>query len=76
MLPKKISILYLMQETMKKTNVTLRKKVVSNGRLSLYLDFYPPIVNPETNLYTRGEFLKLYDDESTNNSNFTCWSPF
>lgn len=45
---------------MKKGNVRLRKKLLANGMLSLYLDFYPPILNTETNKYTRREFLKLY----------------
>lgn len=45
---------------MKKVNVKLRKVPISKGRLSLYLDFYPPILNTETNRYTRREFLKLY----------------
>ncbi|WP_409415821.1 tyrosine-type recombinase/integrase [Flavobacterium sp. PS2] len=45
---------------MKKSNVTLRQKAISNGRISLYLDFYPPILNTETNQYIRREFLKLY----------------
>lgn len=45
---------------MKKGNVRLRKKLLANGMISLYLDFYPPIVNTETNKYTRREFLKLY----------------
>lgn len=45
---------------MKKGNVRLRKKLLANGMISLYLDFYPPILNTETNRYTRREFLKLY----------------
>lgn len=45
---------------MKKINVTLRKKVISHGRISLYLDFYPPIKNRDTGGLTRREFLKLY----------------
>ena len=45
---------------MEKINVTLRQKEISNGRLSLYLDFYPPILNPKTNEYSRREFLKIY----------------
>jgi integrase len=49
-----------MQEKMKKSNVTLRQKVLGSGRISLYLDFYPPILKAETNEYTRREFLKLY----------------
>jgi len=39
--------------------VTLRKKKISRGRLSLYLDFYPPI-NIGTSKETRREFLKMY----------------
>ena len=39
--------------------VTLRKKKISKGRLSLYLDFYPPI-NIGTVNETRREFLKMY----------------
>lgn len=49
-----------MPQTMKKTNVTLRKKILADGRISLYLDFYPPVLNTETNRSTRREFLKLY----------------
>ncbi|WP_413998145.1 tyrosine-type recombinase/integrase [Flavobacterium sp. W1B] len=45
---------------MEKTNVTLRQTDISKDRKSLYLDFYPPILNPRTNEYTRREFLKLY----------------
>lgn len=42
------------------TNVTLREKEISKGRLSLYLDYYPPIPHPQTGKLTRREFLKLY----------------
>ena len=42
------------------SNVNLRKKVLSTGKISLYLDFYPPIINPKTGKATRREFLKLY----------------
>lgn len=42
------------------TKVTLRKKKISNGRESLYLDFYPAINNPATGKPTRREFLRLY----------------
>ena len=52
---------------MKKGNVRLRKKLLANGKISLYLDFYPPILNIETNKYTRREFLKLYLFERPNN---------
>ncbi|MFD0836015.1 tyrosine-type recombinase/integrase [Mariniflexile aquimaris] len=40
-------------------NVTLRNKKVSNGKMSLYLDYYPAIINPSTGKETRREFLKL-----------------
>jgi integrase len=40
--------------------VTLRQKAISKGRKSLYLDFYPAILNPETGNYTRREFLGYY----------------
>lgn len=42
------------------TKVKLRKKPISGGRQTLYLDFYPPIPNFETGKPTRREFLKLY----------------
>jgi len=40
--------------------VALRKKKISKGRESLYLDFYPAIPHPETGKPTRREFLGLY----------------
>ncbi len=43
-----------------KVSVSLRQKLISKGRNSLYLDFYPPIPHPETGKPTRREFLKLY----------------
>lgn len=45
---------------MRKGNVTLRRKQLANGKVSLYLDFFPPILNPQTGRSTRREFLKLY----------------
>lgn len=42
------------------TKVKLRQKIISKGRKSLYLDFYPPIPHPETGLQTRRQFLGLY----------------
>jgi integrase len=42
------------------SNINLRKKVLNTGKTSLYLDFYPPIINPKTGKETRREFLKLY----------------
>ncbi len=41
-------------------NVTLREKPISGNRVSLYLDFYPPIRNENTGKDTRREFLGLY----------------
>jgi hypothetical protein len=40
--------------------VSIRKKRISKGRESLYLDFYPKIENPKTGKLTRREFLKMY----------------
>ncbi|MBN1988732.1 MAG: site-specific integrase [Bacteroidales bacterium] len=40
--------------------VTLREKIISNGRKSLYLDFYPEIIHPDTGKLTRREFLGMY----------------
>ena len=42
------------------TKVTLRERAISKGRVSLYLDFYPAITDPETGKTTRREFLGLY----------------
>lgn len=49
------------------TKVKLREKAISGNRLSLYLDFYPPITNPETGELTRREFLGLYVYEKPRN---------
>ena len=43
--------------------VTLRQKPISKGRSSLYLDFYPAVLNSETGELTRREFLKMYVHE-------------
>ncbi|GAB3339746.1 site-specific integrase [Larkinella ripae] len=40
--------------------VKLRRKPITDGRSSLYLDFYPAIPHPETGKPTRREFLGLY----------------
>jgi hypothetical protein len=42
------------------TKVTVRKKPISKGRYSLYLDFYPPFRNPETMKMSRRETLGIY----------------
>lgn len=40
--------------------VFLREKKLKHGKRGLYLDFYPPIVHPETTKPTRREHLRLY----------------
>ena len=40
--------------------VFLREKKLKHGKNGLYLDFYPPIVHPETKKQTRREHLRLY----------------
>ncbi|WP_454045118.1 site-specific integrase [Chryseobacterium sp. Marseille-Q8038] len=42
------------------SKVTLRKKPISKGRQSLFLDIWPPIYNPETGKMERKHYLKLY----------------
>lgn len=46
------------------TKVKLLKKEIKGGKLSLYLDFYPPISHPKTGNSTRRQFLKLYISEN------------
>ncbi len=48
-------------------NVTLRNKKLAKGKLSLYLDYYPEIINPKTGKPTRREFLKLQIFENPRN---------
>jgi integrase len=48
--------------------VNLRKKKIANNKYSLYLDFYPPIINSKTGKSTRREFLKLYLNEPPKDS--------
>lgn len=45
--------------------VKLREKAISGNRKSLYLDFYPAIIHPETGETTRREFLGLYINAET-----------
>lgn len=42
------------------TKVTLRKRAITKGRDSLYLDYYPAIRNPITMKMSRREFLGIY----------------
>ncbi len=39
--------------------VFLREKKLKHGKIGLYLDFYPPIINPKTHQPTRRAHLKL-----------------
>jgi integrase len=40
--------------------VKLRSKPIMGDKKSLYLDFYPPVISPDTGKLTRREFLRLY----------------
>jgi hypothetical protein len=40
--------------------VTLREKQLANEGNFLYLDFYPPITNPDTGKQTTREYFTLY----------------
>ena len=42
------------------TKVTVRKRPIKNGQVSLYLDFYPAIKHPKTGKPTRREYLGIY----------------
>ncbi|MFD2891178.1 tyrosine-type recombinase/integrase [Flavobacterium chuncheonense] len=42
------------------TKVKLREKQLKSDKISLYLDYYPPIVSPDTGKSTRREFLNLH----------------
>ena len=45
---------------MKNINVTLRKRTLPSGKITLYLDFFPPIYNTKTREFSRREYLGLY----------------
>ncbi len=51
----------------KNITVTLRRRPIKNGMLSLYIDFYPAIANPDTGKTTRREFLgkHVYENPKT-----------
>ena len=44
----------------KTTKVTLRYRMLESGRQSLYLDFYPAVVNPLTGETSRREYLGMF----------------
>ncbi|WP_366183280.1 site-specific integrase [Flavobacterium ovatum] len=50
------------------SNVTLRYKKISGDKLSLYLDYYPPIIDSKTGKETRREFLKFHIHENPKNA--------
>ncbi len=50
------------------TKVTLRQRPISNGRVSLYLDFYPPIADSETGKPKRREYLSMFVPAKPRNS--------
>ena len=45
---------------MSTTKVTLRKRELPSGKITLYLDFYPAIRNPRTMELSRREYLGIY----------------
>lgn len=45
---------------MKNINVTLRKRKLPSGKITLYLDFFPAVYNPKTREFSRREYLGLY----------------
>ena len=42
------------------TKVTLRKRLLPSGKITLYLNFYPPLRDPHTRKYVRHEYLGIY----------------
>ena len=42
------------------TKVTVRQRAIRNNRISLYLDYYPAVRNPETMQMSRREYLGIY----------------
>jgi site-specific recombinase XerD len=42
------------------TKVAVRQRAIRNNRISLYLDYYPAVRNPETMQMSRREYLGIY----------------
>lgn len=42
------------------TKVTLRKRLLPSGKITLYLDYYPAVRDPKTNRMSRREYLGIY----------------
>ena len=38
----------------------ITKRLLKSGKISLFIDYYPPVWNSKRNVHTRWEFLKLY----------------
>lgn len=47
--------------------VKLRKKEISNERYTLFLDIWPPVVNPATGKFQRKHYLKLFTYKKAKN---------
>ncbi|QNN44874.1 site-specific integrase [Pedobacter roseus] len=54
------------------SKVTLRSKKIGKGRKSLFLDIYPPVINPDTGKLQRKHYLKifLYGNPNTTQERF------
>lgn len=42
------------------SKVTLRQRLLPSGKITLYLDFYSPLRDPNTRKYVRHEYLGIY----------------
>ena len=42
------------------TKVTLRKRLLPSGKITLYLDYYPAVRDPQPNKMSRREYLGIY----------------
>lgn len=58
------------------TKVTVRKRPIKNGQLSLYLDFYPPVRHPKTGKPTRREYLGIYIYANPTDKSFAIFASF
>ena len=50
----------LRNNAMKCVKVSLRKRELPSGKITLYLDYYPPIRDVSTNKCHRHEYLGIY----------------
>lgn len=50
------------------TKATLRKRELQSGKITLYIDFYPPIRNPRTGELSRREYLGIYLEKNPRTS--------